>query len=122
MEETAAKKTNSEKDLKALFEPKSIAVIGASRREDSVGYAILSNLVTEPYKGDIYPVNPKADELEGLKCYSSIGDIPADSIDMAVIVIPGKFVPQTLKDCAAKGVKGAIIITAGFSRNWRRRA
>ncbi len=113
MEETTVKTSKSQKNLKALFEPKSIAVIGASRREDSVGYAILDNLVTEPFQGKIYPVNPKADTLKDIKCYPSISDI-SGPVDLAVLVVPSKVVPATLKQCGEKGVKAAIIITAGF--------
>lgn len=102
-----------EKNLKALFEPKSVAVIGASRNVQTVGYAILHNLIEGKFKGRIYPVNPKVDELEGLKCYHSILEIP-EPIDLAVIIIQSKFVPETMQQCAQKGVQAAIVISAGF--------
>lgn len=103
----------TEKNLKALFEPKSIAVIGASRRKDAVGYAILHNLVQASFEGRIYPINPKADTIEGHKCFKSITEI-SDPIDLAVLIIPSKFIPKAMQECADKGVKAAIVITAGF--------
>jgi len=103
----------SVKNLKPLFEPKSIAVIGASRRKESVGYAILSNLVSGGFKGRIYPVNPKADQIDNIPCVASILDIK-ESPDLAVIVLPSNLVPQTIRECGEKKVKAAVIISAGF--------
>ena len=97
-------------------------MIGASRRADSVGHGILKNLVTggcfmnqycKPYKGKIYPVNPNAAKILGLKCYKSILEIK-DKIDVAVFSIPAKFVKQAMIECAKKKVKVAIVISAGF--------
>ena len=99
--------------LKAFSSPESIAVIGASREEEKLGFAVLHNIVQHGYEGRIYPVNPKADEILGLTCYASILDIP-DPVELAVVVIPAKYVAQTLEDCGKKGVKGAIVISAGF--------
>lgn len=101
------------KDLKALFEPQSIAVVGASRRTEAVGYAILKNLVQGGYKGKVYPVNPKADEILGVKCYPTVADIP-EAIDHAIFIIPGAAVPPELEACGKKGAKAAIVISAGF--------
>ncbi|MBU9889318.1 MAG: acetate--CoA ligase family protein [Candidatus Omnitrophica bacterium] len=103
----------TKKDLKALFEPQSVAVIGASRRTESVGYAILKNLAQGGYKGKVYPVNPKADEILGVKCYASVADIP-EPVDHAIFIIPGAAVPAELESCGKKGVKAGIIISAGF--------
>lgn len=97
-----------------LFEPKSIAVIGASSSEGKVGHDIFKNLVTQGFAGDVFPVNPKAGEILGKKAYASIADIPV-VVDMAIIVIPASAVPGALRECAAKSVGSAIIITAGFS-------
>lgn len=105
--------TASGRDLKPLFEPKSVAVIGASRRKEAVGYAILTNLVSSQFKGKIYPVNPNADELQGLRCYPSVQSIP-EPVDLAVIVVGSNMVVEALKQCGEKKVKGAIVITAGF--------
>lgn len=113
------KKANLEK----LFNPKSIAVIGASRNTESVGYGILKSLTRgcvlsseycRSFAGKIYPVNPKADYILGAKCYNSIGDIE-DYIDLAVIAVPAKIVPSVLRECGKKNVPFAIIISAGFA-------
>ncbi|WP_028845602.1 acetate--CoA ligase alpha subunit [Thermodesulfovibrio thiophilus] len=95
-----------------IFNPSSIAVIGASAEEKKVGYAILKNLING-YKGKIYPVNPGRTEIFSLPCYPSVSAIP-DKVDLAIIVIPAKAVKESLKDCAQAGVKGVIVITAGF--------
>jgi acetyltransferase len=105
--------TPRKKDLKALFEPKVIAVVGASRRTEAVGYAILKNLVQGGYKGKIYPVNPKATDVLGVKCIPTVAEIP-EAIDMAIFIIPGAAVPAELEACAKKGARAAIVISAGF--------
>lgn len=99
--------------LQAFFEPRSIAVIGASREEGKLGHAVLQSLIRSGFPGKIYPVNPKADELLGLKAYPSVKDCPGE-VDLAVVLIPGKFVPAVMKECGEKGVQGVIIISAGF--------
>ena len=101
------------KELDAIMQPKSIAIIGASTKEGAVGNEILSNLIKYGFTGDLYPVNPKAEEICGLKVYKSILDI-SGSIDMAVIIIPKDFVPAAIDECAQKGVKGLVIISAGY--------
>lgn len=104
---------SKKKDLKALFEPRVIAVVGASRRTEAVGYAILKNLLQTGYTGKIYPVNPKADEILGVKCIPTVAEIP-ENIELAVFIIPGAAVPPELEACAKKGAKAAIVISAGF--------
>jgi len=99
--------------LNFLFDPDSIAVIGASRDPKKVGYAILNNLVRFNYTGRLYPVNPSATEILGLKTFQKISEI-GESIDLAVIAVPARFVPDTLIDCAGRGVKAAVIVSAGF--------
>jgi acetyl coenzyme A synthetase (ADP forming)-like protein len=99
--------------LDMFFSPGSVAVIGASREPGKLGYGVLSNIVTLGYEGEVYPINPKADEILGLKCYASVLDVP-DPIDLAVIVIPAKYVIAALEECGQKGIKGAVIISAGF--------
>ncbi|MGC8482692.1 MAG: acetate--CoA ligase alpha subunit [Thermodesulfobium sp.] len=96
-----------------FFKPKSIAIIGASSEEKKLGYAVLKNVIDGGYDGNIYPINPKSDSILGYKCYKSVLDIPED-IELAVFVIPSKFVNPVMKECAQKNVKGAIVITAGF--------
>ncbi len=101
--------------LKPFFEPSSVAVIGASRDPDKLGYAVLHNLVEGGYvqKGAVYPINPKADEVLGLPAYASVLDVP-DPIELAVIVIPYPYVPDALRVCGQKDIPAAIVISAGF--------
>lgn len=102
------------KDLTGLFNPKSVAVVGASSQEEKVGYIITDNLKKCGFKGDIYPINTKADgELLGLPAYKSVLDIPGD-VDLAVMSIPAKFMNSALEECGQKGIKNVIVITAGF--------
>jgi len=98
--------------IEVFFNPKTVAIIGASRNPAKVGYQIVNNLKRH-FKGKIYPVNPKATEILGLKCYPSILDIP-DYIDLAVISIPAPKVPEAARECGEKGVKGLIVISGGF--------
>jgi acetyl coenzyme A synthetase (ADP forming)-like protein len=99
--------------LNALFEPKSVAVIGASRRPEAVGYAVLNNLLTGNFRGKIYPVNPKAEEILGLRCYAAIEDIPGN-VDMAILMVHSTVTAAALESCAKKNIKSAIVISAGF--------
>lgn len=100
--------------LESLFRPKKVAVIGASSKELSIGNRVIKNLIDFGFKGDIYPINPKADEIRGIKAFESITDCP-DNIDVVHMVIPAKFVPQAVEDCGRKGVKNIIINSGGFS-------
>jgi acetyl coenzyme A synthetase (ADP forming)-like protein len=100
--------------LDALFKPKAVALVGASTKELSIGNVIIRNLQTYGYKGAIYPVNAKADEVCGLKAYPSLADIPGE-VDLAHIIIPSQMVPQAIEECGQKGVKAVIINSAGFS-------
>jgi acetyl coenzyme A synthetase (ADP forming)-like protein len=99
--------------LDAFFKPESVAVIGASRDPEKLGYAVVSNLKEAGFRGRIYPINPKADEILDLEVYPSVLDVP-DSIDLAVIVIPYRFVPDVLRQCGQKEVQAVVVITAGF--------
>ena len=98
--------------LNNVFNPKSIAIIGASPKVGSVGNSILLNLIGE-YKGIIFPINPKYDEINNLRCYKSILELESVP-DLAIIVVPAKFVLDVLQQCANKSVKGVVIISAGF--------
>lgn len=100
--------------LDPIFSPGSIAVVGASRRRDSLGFSLLHNLVVNEFTGAIYPVNPGAKAIHSLKCYPTVGDIP-DPVDLAVILVPRQKVEGVVQECIAKGVRGLIVITAGFS-------
>ncbi len=99
-------------NLDYFFRPKGIAVIGASNDPMKLGYEVFKNL--KKYKeGKVYPVNVKDEIVQGVKAYRNVKDIP-DEVDLAIIVVPKRFVKGTLIDCGEKGVKGAVIITAGF--------
>mgnify|MGYP001180995558 FL=1 len=98
----------------AIFYPKAIAIIGASSREKTVGNDVVKNLVRQGYAGKIYPVNPKIEELYGLKVFASIEEINDDEIELLVLAIPAKFVAAEIEKAASKGVKAAIVISAGF--------
>ena len=100
-------------ELRYFFEPKSVAVVGASRSPLKFGNSVLQNLLDLEFKGKIYPVNPNADEILGLKAYPRVDSIDAD-VDLAVIVIPASKVPEVLKDCSKKHVKGVVICSSGF--------
>lgn len=100
-------------DLDSIFSPGSIAVIGASTEPKALGRQILENLLLYHFRGRLFPVNPKAKELLGLRCFPSILDIP-DPIDLAVVVVPRTAAPAVLEECASKGVRGVVVITAGF--------
>jgi acetyltransferase len=98
--------------FEALFKPKTVAVIGATDRENSVGLALMKNL-TSTFKGNIYPINPKREMLLGLRAFPAIADAP-ERIDLAVIVTPATTVPDVIGECIASDVKSAIVISAGF--------
>ena len=99
--------------LDGIFRPKSVAVIGASSRKKSLGWEILNNLILSGFNGKLFPVNPNADHIHSIKAYSSILDVK-DKVDLAVIAIPANGVLKVVNDCGKKGVKGLVIITAGF--------
>ncbi len=105
--------SSSRESLDAIFAPQRVAVIGASERQGSVGRTILWNLISNPFGGTVYPVNPGRPSVLGIKAYPSVRDLP-DTIDLAVIVTPAPTVPGVVRECAEMGAKGAIIISAGF--------
>jgi acetyltransferase len=99
--------------LDKFFNPKSVAIVGASRQKGKVGYEILHSMIEGGFPGPIYPINSQADEVEGLKCYPSItaiGQVP----DLAVVVVPAKVVAAVMQECATLGIKSVVVITAGF--------
>lgn len=100
--------------LKKFFEPRSIAVVGASRKRGTIGGEIFHNVLSFGFKGQVYPVNPTADSIENIKAYASIDLIP-DEVDLAVVVVPANKVIEVAKACGQKGVKALIVISAGFS-------
>lgn len=99
--------------LDVFFTPRTVAVIGASEKQGSVGRSLLWNLISSPFGGTVFPINPKRPEVLGIKSYARIGDVP-EPVELAVIATPAETVPQVVDECAAAGVKGAIIISAGF--------
>lgn len=96
-----------------IFHPQSVAVIGATEREGSVGRTLLWNLIQNPFGGTVFPVNPQRHSVLGLKSYPDIASVP-ETVDLAAIVTPAATVPQVIRECIAAGVKAAVIISAGF--------
>lgn len=99
--------------LSLFFRPKGVAVVGASRDPIKLGYGVVRNLVEHHYDGPIYPINPTADEIMGLRVYPSIAEAP-DPLELAVIVVPSKMVPVELEACGQRGVKAVIVVSGGF--------
>ncbi|MFB7575461.1 acetate--CoA ligase family protein [Streptomyces sp. NPDC056165] len=97
-----------------LMQPRSVAVIGASSEAGKIGNSVMRNLIDGGFAGDIHPVNPKADEIEGRKAHASVLDIPGE-VDVAVFAIPAKFVPTALEEVGAKGIPNAVLIPSGFA-------
>lgn len=102
------------RSMTRLMNPRSVAVVGASDQEGKIGNSVMKNLVNGGYAGEIYPINPKADEILGRKCYASVSDIPGE-VDVAVFAIPAKFVAGALTECGEKGVPAAVMIPSGFA-------
>ncbi len=106
-------RTPSRYPLDAFFRPQTIAVIGATERPGSVGRTLLGNLIGSPFGGTVFPVNPQRASVLGIKAYPTIQDVP-DRVDCAVVVTPASTVPGVIAECAQAGVKGAVVISAGF--------
>lgn len=100
--------------LEKMFYPKSIAIVGASNTPGKVGYSVVQNLIEANFSGPIYPVNLKEEKILGLESFPSITKINK-IIDLVIIVVPAKFVLSIIEECAKKGIKNVVIITAGFS-------
>lgn len=109
--------------LDMFFHPQSVAVIGASRTPGKLGYGVLRNIVQHGFQGAVYPINPKADRILGLRCYPNVLSVPGP-IDLAVFLIPSRYVAQILIECGDKGVKGAVVMSAGSrevgTEGWQR--
>lgn len=101
-------------DIRYLFEPQSIAVIGASHDTTKIGFKVVQNIVQSGYRGQIFPINPQGGEVLGLRAYRSVEEIGSE-VDVASIVIPARFVFDAVKTCARKKVKFLTIISSGFS-------
>ncbi len=100
-------------DLQPIFSPRSVAVIGASRKRGTVGGEIFHNLLANGFEGPVYPVNPTSRTVQSVRAYASIKDIP-DEVDMAVVVVARDYVHGVVKECGEKGVKAIVVISAGF--------
>ncbi|RLG21387.1 CoA-binding protein [Candidatus Micrarchaeota archaeon] len=98
--------------MRFFFKPKRVAVIGVNRESNKIGHTVFRNMI-ESFKGDVFPVNPNADEILGHKVYRNVQEIPY-RIDLAIITVPANLVPEVLKDCGRKGVKAVVVISSGF--------
>src|SRR5918997_1199700 len=99
--------------MDAIFRPETVAVVGATDKAGSVGRTVLSNLISSPFGGTVFPVNPNKTNVLGIRAYPSVSEVPED-VDLAVVVAPAQTVPRIRAECADAGVRGAIIISAGF--------
>src|SRR5512144_1574669 len=99
--------------LDAIFAPRTVAVIGATEKQGSVGRAILWNLISNPFGGTVYPINSNRPNVLGIRAYKTVSAVP-DPVDLAVVVTPAATVPAVISECVEAGVKGAIVISAGF--------
>lgn len=104
----------TERLLNTLFNPESTAIVGASRSPGKFGYNIVQNLINLGFQGKIFPVNPKTDEILGLKCYPSVASIPS-TVDVVVMALPSPLVPEAMEECLNKEVRAVVIISSGFN-------
>ena len=109
------------RDLDVFFKPKSVAVIGATEREGHVGRSVLWNLISSPFGGTVYPVNAKRASILGIRAYPNVASLP-EPPELAVVVTPAETVPSVIADCARLGVRGAVVISAGFRESGQRGA
>lgn len=100
--------------IQRFFNARSVAVVGASRRQDTIGQALVRNLVLGDFSGAVYPVNPQSESVSGLPAYRTVQDIPGE-VDLAVVAVPADAVTDVVLDCAAKGVHGLVVISSGFA-------
>ncbi|MGZ8585674.1 MAG: GNAT family N-acetyltransferase, partial [Actinomycetota bacterium] len=100
--------------MRTFLSPASVAVIGASRDSTTIGGQLFHNLLTTEFHGPVYPVNPKSAVVHGVVAYPSVKDVPGD-VDVAFIAVPAAYVPQVVRDCGEKGVRGLVVISSGFS-------
>ena len=114
---TAMPQSQSEKQgLDALFNPESVAVIGATEREGTVGRTVLQNLLSPAFHGRVYPVNPQRPQVLGVKAYARIGELP-EPVQLAVVTTPAATVPGIIAECIEAGTKSAVVISAGFKEH-----
>ena len=115
-ERLAGNEEASARQLQRLFEPRSVAIVGASTKPGKVGHDILKNMLSSGYGGEVYPINPHAEEILGKKCYPSVLGVPGE-IDLVVVVVPAASVLPVIEECGKKGVKLGIVISAGFKES-----
>ena len=108
------KKENKQDSIRYLFEPRGVAVIGASGTKGKIGHALCHNILEGGYKGKLFPINPKGGTILGQKVYKDIVDVP-DVVDVAAIAVPAKYVAIAVEHCGKKGVKYLLVVTSGFS-------
>jgi acetyltransferase len=113
MNDSDASALENRSALESLFAPKSVAVIGATDREGTVGRTVLGNLRSGTFRGKVYAINPKRTEVLGLRCYAKIGDV-SEKVDLVVVVTPAQTVPDVIGECVGAGVRAAVVISAGF--------
>jgi len=99
--------------LEKLFHPQSVAIVGASTHPGKIGHILVENMLKYKYNGKIFPINPKASEILGLKVYPSLEDVP-EKVDLAIIAVKPPAVLETIKMCGEKGIEAAVVISAGF--------
>jgi acetyl coenzyme A synthetase (ADP forming)-like protein len=114
VEERRATQSEGALSLRPFFNPATVAIVGASRDSTRIGSRLLDEMIRAGFRGEIYPVNPKATEIQGLKAYPSVRDVP-NRVDLAVIAVPRDAVAGVVDDCAARGVRAIVVITAGYS-------
>jgi len=100
--------------IEKLFNPQSVAIVGASKHEEKLGFQVLKNIIKSGFTGEIFPVNPEAGEILSKKSFQNVAEI-SQNIDLAIIVVPALVVPQVLRECVDKKVLYVVIISAGFS-------
>src|SRR4030042_3683539 len=100
-------------NLRRLFHPLSVAVVGGAKNPGKLGYHVMKSLTEGGFQGAIFPINPGEAELFGMRAYAAILEVPGD-VDLAIVVLPAQAVPDMVRQCSAKGVKGIVLITAGF--------
>src|SRR4030067_3564091 len=101
------------KDLSSFFSPNSIAIIGASRKQEKVGAMILKNIIDSKFKGEVFPVNPHADSIQGITTYPNVESLPKTP-DLAIMAIPAEETLKVLEECARKKIKNIVVVSAGF--------
>ncbi len=107
-------KLRNGRDLRAFFEPESVAIFGSLKERVGLGYGVLKNMLDFGFRGRLYPVNPSCNEVMGIKTYADVSEVN-ESIDLAVVITPPPTAPSIIEQCARKGIKGAVIVSENFA-------